>query len=141
MKLQQPCRVIAVFALALLLKAGMPMLASLSAHLQGVSVAEVCTVYGVATIRPAAEAGADDHADHHGAHHGGHHGKHGSPHKSEHCALTGMVALSAPTALQATDLPCVDRASTPRQRQHRAAAHDACAAWAARLEHGPPPLA
>ncbi len=139
MKLPLRCRVIAVFALALLIKAGMPVLASLSAHLQGVSVAAVCAVYGVATIKPAADAGAE--VDEHAGHHGGHHGQHGSPHKSEHCALSGMVALSAPAAQHATDWPRLERAAAPQQRQHSATARDACTAWAARLQHGPPTLA
>ena len=113
------------FALALLLKAAVPMLASVSAQVQGKTLVEVCTVYGVATVA------LDDSgepkpvpADHAGAH------------GSEHCALSAVLALVAPepgpviaaAAAEAHRLPVRAGAPTP----------DAEADWIARLKHGPP---
>ena len=115
------------FALALLLKAAVPMLATASAHAQGLPLAEVCTVYGVATV---ASPGQDsspgpDHAA--GAHAG------------EHCTLTALMALAAPEA-DPLAMPLAlnhqgQAALIPRTSSH---APDACATWVARLKHGPP---
>lgn len=93
---------VAVFAL--LLKSAVPMFAARAASLQGVPVAQICTVYGVALP----EAGTlDHHAGHeHGAHsaHAGHaaHGDHHDhsshergAHAGEHCALTALVAFAS----------------------------------------------
>ena len=114
------------FALALLLKAAVPMLASVSAQAQGKTLVEVCTVYGVATVA------LDDSgepkpvpADHAGAH------------GSEHCALSAVLALAAPepgpviaavSALTSSAPPARAGVPTP----------DAEADWIARLKHGPP---
>ncbi|KNZ31333.1 MAG: hypothetical protein AD742_17320 [Methylibium sp. NZG] len=114
------------FAVLLLLKAAVPLLASASAQLQGKTLVEVCTVYGVTTV---ALEGADSspQTEHGGAAHGG-----------EHCALTALMMLPAP-ALQALAMPAVPQradavaASCPPPR-----APDACATWVARLKHGPP---
>lgn len=110
------------FALALLLKAAMPMLASGSAHLQGKALVEVCTVYGVATVAPdAGDAGHEPAAGH----------------ASDHCALSGLTALAG-VALQTSILPaqCPPAGGHPMARAAPAA--DPCAAWMARLEHAPP---
>ncbi len=118
------------FALALLLKAAVPMLASASALAQGKTLVEVCTVYGVATV---ALVGASGEGAPAGPEHAGAHGQ-------DHCALTALLALAAPE-------PQATGAMLPVAAAHRPAigdAHsapsvpDACATWIARLKHGPP---
>jgi hypothetical protein len=116
-----------VFAAALLLKAAMPLLASASARLQGKALVEVCTVYGVSLVAPTGQEPARDH---------------GVPHSSEHCALTALAAMAAP------ELPALDavrrapvqdvllQTGKPSSR-----VRDTCAAWVARLRHGPPRIA
>ncbi|KQU78529.1 MULTISPECIES: DUF2946 family protein [unclassified Rhizobacter] len=116
------------FALALLLKAAVPMLASVSAQLQGKTLVEVCTVYGVATVAlddagepkpmPADRAGA---------------------HGSEHCALSAVLALAAPEPGPALAVVATERAHEPPVRIE-GPAPDAEADWIARLKHGPPSL-
>lgn len=113
------------FALALLLKAAMPMLASGSAQLQGKALVEVCTVYGVATLT--LDAGDAGHESAPG-------------HASDHCALSGLTALAGVT-LQTT-MPPAQRASAAGQAMADAAhVADRCATWMARLEHAPPHFA
>ncbi len=113
------------FALALLLKAAIPMLASGSAHLQGKALVEVCTVYGVATLAPDANGAGHEPA---------------SGHASDHCALSGLTALAGVTN-PTSSLPA-QRLPTAGQAMARAApAADPRAAWMARLEHAPPHFA
>ena len=69
------------FALALLLKAAMPLLATGSAHAQGKALVEVCTVYGVATVTL---DGNESPPLHDGA----------SSHAADHCVLSGLVAFA-----------------------------------------------
>jgi hypothetical protein len=117
------------FALALLLKAAVPMLASASAQLQGKTLVEVCTVYGVATVAlddrgestpvPADPAGA---------------------HGSEHCALSGLLAFAAPEPAVLGVALAAARSFTVLP-QTGLPVRDACAAWMARLKHGPPAFA
>jgi hypothetical protein len=131
-------------AAALVLKAGVPVLAALAAHVQGVPVAAVCDVYGV-TLRS-----ADPHAGHHG--HAAAHtesaahddsGDHETPphsdgkHRGDHCALTGLsvMALSDTAALPSAGSTS---APTPAPWAGHASIHDRCAAWIARLLHAPP---
>ena len=117
-----------VFAAALLLKAAMPLLASASAQMQGKTLVEVCTVYGVAMV-PLDGDSHDTAPDH------------GSAHGNEHCALTALTALAAP------EPPVLDAAAVPRHAGVTPRAHpspqapDACATWVARLKHGPPAFA
>lgn len=129
-------------AFALLLKAGVPMAAAMAASLQGVSVPEVCPVYGVALPGP-----ADAHAHHHHHHHGHDgsgpkedHSKHELAAHGDHCALTALAAFAgpgdvavgiAPAACFAPVLPAGHTESIP----------DACALWVARMKHGPPAFA
>jgi hypothetical protein len=117
------------FALALLLKGAMPMLASASAHAQGKAVAEVCTVYGVALVALDAQ---DDPApaDHPAA-----------GHAADHCALLALAALSVPAhaALAVPAAAPLAQAAPPAHPSFQAP--DACATWVARLKHGPPSLA
>ena len=129
MKLRQPSSRWALwaFAAALLLKSAMPWLANASAQMQGKSLVEVCTVYGVALVPPGGDAPAP--ADH------------PAEHAGTECALTGLVALAAfepPVAA----LPPAPRPSADPPRAHPSSqARDACAAWVARRKHGPPTLA
>ncbi len=113
------------FAAALLLKSAMPWLASTSAQLQGKTLVEVCTVYGVSLLPQGGDHDAPAHASDHG---------------SEHCALSALTVLAAgaPPAPAPTNLL---RHSVQRPRVHRSSqAPDPSAIWAARLEHGPPAL-
>ena len=116
------------FAIALLLKAAMPLLATASAELQGKTLVEVCTVYGVSLV-PLATSGQEQPAPEPMAQHGG-----------EHCVLTALAALAAP------ELPVLAVAEAPRREAvaprapPSSQAPDVCATWVARLKHGPPLL-
>jgi len=115
------------FAAALLLKSSMPWLASASAQMQGKTLVEVCTVYGVALLPPPGG--------------GGHAPEHPSDHGSEHCALSALPLLAGaapPMLAPATPLP---QGGQPARRHASSQAPDARAIWAARLEHGPPAVA
>ena len=127
-------------AFALLLKAAVPMLASAAAHMQGKSVAEICTVYGVAL--PGA-AGAHEHHHHHADHDASHdsHESHDShalgAHGGDHCALSALafaLASDAPTVALRPAMP----APTPADRATSAPVIDPAARWAAQLQHAPP---
>jgi hypothetical protein len=115
-----------VFAAALLLKSAMPLLAGVSAQVQGKALGEVCTVYGVAQARLSADghAPASDAPTDHG----------GAP-----CALT---ALATPAAFEPASPGVVVDAPAWRRLIARGplspTVADACAAWAAQLLHGPP---
>ena len=116
------------FAMALLLKAAMPLLASASAELQGKTLVEVCTVYGVSLV-PLESSGQEQPAPEPMAQHGG-----------EHCVLTALAAMAAPDPpmLSATTVPL--REALVPYAPPSSAAPDACATWVARLKHGPPVL-
>jgi len=117
-----------VFAAALLLKAAMPFLATASAQIQGKTLFEVCTVYGVSMAAPAGDS--QDPASDQGAAHGG-----------EHCALTALTALATPEP-PVFEVAAVPARETAAPRAHPSSqAPDACATWVARLKHGPPALA
>jgi hypothetical protein len=115
------------FALALVLKAAVPLLATASAQIQGKPLAEVCTVYGVATVTA---GDAEPPPLHDGV----------PSHSGDHCTLGALVALSAP-APQATVAPPGHRPESPGQAARAAIWPDACAAWVAQLKHGPPAFA
>jgi len=115
-----------VFAAALLLKSAMPFLASASAHLQGKTLVEVCTVYGVSLV-PLAGDGHEPAPDHPTDHDGG-----------GHCALTALTTLAAADPLVFAPLPALP-GDASRARGHASSqARDLCATWVARLKHGPP---
>lgn len=116
-----------VFAVALLLKSAMPMLAQASAQLQGKALVEVCTVYGVSLV-----AVGDDHAPV---------PDHASGHAGDHCALTALTALATPGATAVPALPSSGGQHPPRSLHPSSQAPDACAIWVARLKHGPPSFA
>ncbi len=109
---------------ALLLKAAVPWLASVSAQVQGKALVEICTVHGVQTValdtgEPAApEPGV---------------AKAGEP-----CALAAVLAFGAapPAPVALAPIPWRDAALT--RAADAAAPHDASARWHARLRHGPP---
>jgi hypothetical protein len=136
------------FAGALVLKSAVPMLAAAAAGLQGKAVAEICDVYGVDTSTRAVRAVSTMAPVAAMAHHHGHEhmaasvqprgeapqsapGHHPVGHASDHCALNGMVAIAT------GDAPVLV-VPAPRAPAGAAAAFDAVARWAARLEHGPP---
>ena len=113
----------------MLLKAAMPMLATASAQLQGKTLVEVCTVYGVATVA-LDSPGTDSQTSHSKT-------NHNADHSGAHCGLSGQLAGgldlgSTPLVFAAT------AASNAPSECAPADAHDACAAWVARLHHGPP---
>ena len=116
-----------VFALALLLKSALPLLASASAQWQGKALVEVCTVYGVAQVAPAGEspAPAGDGAGVHGA---------------AHCALSALAALATPMPPAQAAWPGRPAPAAPHCA-HAPPAPDASASWIARRKHGPPGIA
>lgn len=118
-----------LLTLAFLFKAAVPLLASAAADLQGKTLVEVCTAYGVRTV---ALDGTSDPTAAHPA------GEEAARHGGEPCALSGLLALAAPGAEAGPgfDLRHAEpaRASAPAAP----ARPDATAAWAARLRHAPP---
>jgi hypothetical protein len=112
---------------ALLLKAAVPLLASASAHAQGKTLVEVCTVYGVATV---AVDGSSSQPD----------PDHGTAHQGDHCALNALMALAAPEP-EALAVPIAGHANPAPISHPSSQAPDACATWVARLKHGPPTAA
>lgn len=114
------------FAAALLLQSAMPWLASTAAQWQGLGLGEVCTVYGVSLV----QAGGHEHPDR-GRHHPG---EPGDP----HCPLAAFAAIASggpgPSGPVAVRIERAELTLPP----WRSPALDACARWAARLEHGPP---
>ncbi|MBC7993153.1 MAG: hypothetical protein H7Z15_07925 [Rhizobacter sp.] len=112
---------------ALLLKAAVPMLASVSAQAQGKTLVEVCTVYGVATV--AIDEPGSQPAP-----------VHTPPHSGDHCTLTAQMAFAAPEA-QPLAAPAVHRGASTVLSHPSPQAPDACATWVSRLKHGPPAFA
>jgi hypothetical protein len=123
-------------ACTLALKAAVPLFAVAAAHLQGVPVGSICSIYGVTL--PSAKA--DPHAHHH-AHHGHESPASDAPTHSgadrDHCALTGLAAMAAP-AVATPPVDLADATSPALRHVERVCAGDACAAWAARMQHPPP---
>ncbi len=153
-------------AWAMVLKAAVPLLASVAASQQGRSVAEVCEVYGVKL----AQAAHTDHLVHMGhAGHGeqqehvgataapgvdhapldqivtaspdegdpsAHGGSHGAAHSGDHCALTALVAFASQPI--ASQLPATAESHAGLVLPAPAPVRDAAADWVAGLKHGPP---
>ncbi|MGK2897868.1 MAG: hypothetical protein ACSLE9_04180 [Burkholderiaceae bacterium] len=134
MKLRKPSSrwALWVFAAALLLKSAMPWLASASAQMQGKTLVEVCSVYGVSLVPLSGQSDdathlpAPDHASHHG---------------TGHCALSAFAALAGTDRGVPVPLPLPVGDASPRHAHPSSQAPDACATWVARLKHGPPILA
>jgi hypothetical protein len=125
----------------LLLRAAVPLFAVGAAHLRGVPVAEVCTVYGVA-MPAASDSMLADQAHHHDEHSGQQdYGSHSAAvHTGDHCALTALAALAAPES--PTHAISAAHVATPALHSERGTVfRDRCAIWVARLKHGPPAVA
>jgi hypothetical protein len=117
-----------VFAAALLLKSAMPFLASASAQMQGKTLVEVCTVYGVSMV-PLGSSGHEPAPEH------------VADHSGEHCVLSALVAFASAEPPGLAPVPVAPRAGALRTARPSPRAPDACAAWVARLKHGPPAFA
>ncbi len=117
-----------VFAAALLLKSLMPWLASASAEMQGKTLVEVCSVYGVALVPVGDEGGsfAPDHAPAHGG---------------DHCTLTAFAMLGSAEPPKLVLVATLSGRLAGPDLDSGSLVHDACAAWVAWLEHGPPAFA
>lgn len=129
-----PCRTLprtarAVWAwalvLAVLLKAAVPGLAAAAAHLRGVALADVCSVYGVRTV-PAEPESPTDAGSHAGRHLG--------------CALAPLLGAAPLPVLPPALVPTGPAASLapPTLRRHTAALHDASQRWLTLRLHAPP---
>lgn len=115
-----------LLAFVVLLKAAVPLLAAASAHEQAVSLAEVCSAYGVRTVALEQESDTSKPAS---AEHGG----------SEHCALMPLLGAAAiaspPLAAVQLHAPAEARAELPPAPMPRP---DASLAWLAARTHAPP---
>ncbi len=143
-----------VLAATLALKTFVPLLAAVSAQMQGKAVGDVCAVYGVRLAAAAPPSAAPPH------HHHGHHAasmdgamagaqaalptSHDTPsdhaeHARDHCALTGL-AVCAVLAAAAWDV--VDWAGTaapsPGGAEDASPVRDASARWLTLRVHAPP---
>lgn len=119
---------------ALLLQAATPMLAAWAAQRQGVPVAEVCEVHGVAMPRAVtsdtastATARNDDPSAP---------TSHGS--RTGHCALLAVSAFAPPATAPLAPVPSELVLSPARPITTAAPCRDDCTRWMARLHHGPP---
>ncbi len=106
----------------LVLKAAVPMLASLAASRQDVSMASVCSVYGVRTVA------LGDHDSAPAAAHGA----------SDACALGALVAGPAPVDASAVALHAPGAARTERIAPPAPAPIDAHQRWLVARLHAPP---
>jgi hypothetical protein len=157
-----------LLAATLALKAFVPLLAAVSAQMQGKAVGDVCSVYGVrlAAAAPALAVPAPHHHGHDTSHagHAGHAG-HGDPvhadgamagpdattpstshdgppdhaeHARDHCAL-GALAVGAVLASAAWNVAdWAGGAALPDAIGDAAPAHDAIARWLTLRVHAPP---
>lgn len=116
------------FASALLLKSAMPWLASASAELRGVALVEVCSVYGIALVPSSAGSSAPA-------------SEHPADHLDAQCMLTALAAFAGVEPQLPASVPMLPRGVSHVGLPESAPAHDACAVWAARHQHGPPLLA
>jgi len=113
-----------VAACAMVLQGAMPLLAKVSADMQGKNLVEVCTVYGVATVELDDEGRPLPTSSH---------GNGGA-----HCALSALLAFAPPPVPAVLAVVSV-RATAPAEAQRvDGPAFDASARWIAGLKHGPP---
>lgn len=110
-------------ALALLLKAAVPLLAVAAADAQGKALFEVCSAYGVRTV-VLDEAPAPHPTD--AAVHGG-----------EQCVLASLLVLGG-GAPPVFEFVTATAASTATVAAEVARPHDASARWLTGLKHAPP---
>ena len=117
-----------LLAALLLLKSAMPWLASLAAQAQGKDLVQICTEHGVKLVaaeNPAQQSPAPQL----------------SSAANEHCPLNGLCALASPPSTEIGPIPAAWRQPAATLQREVVHVQDACATWAARLEHGPPSLA
>lgn len=112
-------------ALALLLKAAVPLLAVAAADAQGKALFEVCSAYGVRTVAPDVAPTAPHPADEAAAHGG------------EPCVLASLLLLGGGTPPLFEFVP-VAAAPTAVSAAAMAGPHDASARWLTGLKHAPP---
>ena len=120
-------------AALLVLKAAVPLLAAAAAGRQGVSLVQVCTVYGVRTAAVAAAISTghghpDSPEDSFPGHGGG----------SEHCALASLAAGPLPDALPAVLAHAPPQAPLATPLAAAALPADAVLRWLAARWHAPP---
>lgn len=119
-------------AALLVLKAAVPLLAAAAAAHRGVSLAQVCTVYGVRTAAAAATMPADHvHSQSHGdtlPDHGG----------GEHCALASLAGGPLPTVLPAVPGHAPPQAPLATAAVSTALPADAALRWLSAQLHAPP---
>ena len=139
-----------MLAAVLAFKAFVPMLAALSAEMQGKAVADVCAVYGV-RLGPAVDAAPPMHALHHM--HGAAHASMGAAaatppdhaphehaeHARDHCALSGLTVgvLFAPTPWALVEWQAASAMATGFA-DVLAPSRDASARWLTLRVHAPP---
>lgn len=115
-----------VLALAFVLKAATPLLATAAADVRGVTLAEVCTAYGVRTV---AVAPADGHGEHPAP----------QPHTDSQCVLNpllGCAPLAMPMAAVLLHAP--QQATLPPHAALPLPRADASQRWLAARLHAPP---
>ena len=122
----------------LLLKAAVPLLASVAAGLQDKPVAEICSVYGVdlAGGHSAGLAGENQGAAQ-ATPDPGQPSPHGSAQSGDHCALTALTALAA-QSLPALQPSAGTQRQATRLQPPPHPVWDAEAAWVAGLKQEPP---
>jgi hypothetical protein len=114
-------------ACVLLLQSAMPFLARAAAQVQGRTLVEICTVYGVSTVVLDADGQAVPSDPHQGLGHAG-----------EGCALGALIGfVDAPERSVRVRAPWWSAAASP-PFAHNAIPLHAEAAWVARRKHGPP---
>ena len=121
-----------LLAAVLVLKSAVPMLASMAAERQGVSFAEVCSVYGVRLVAvpladapgAAADTGHEAPATAHAA--------------GEHCALGVLLAAPAPHAVQTALAPAPAAQPAAWAPRRAPSAPDASQRWLIARLHAPP---
>ena len=124
---------------ALLLKAAVPLLAATAAQIQGLPVAQLCSLYGVATT----QASSSRHIGHMHHHVAADAGPDSDPrpavdHGHDHCALTAVSAMAVDHAAPVPLAPRDEATASSAELGGDCAFCDECARWVARLAHGPP---
>ena len=113
-----------IFATALVLQTALPLLASTSAKIQGKTVFEVCSVYGVKVL--AVEFGEDrDHST--------------RPGFADQCPLAVLATLTQPQFVSQKIAEPGETTTHSRDDRHLAHPHDNSQAWVVARKQGPPP--
>ena len=136
-----------LIAATLVFKTFVPLLAAASAHLQGRSVAEICSIYGVALPAVTGHAhGAHSHASHHMAAMAGSGASGKAPadhdpaaHTQDHCALSGLATCALFAASLWIPAPWLDTDAAMRVSLGIVEPpRDASARWLTLRLHAPP---